>query len=174
MTFEISLQVQQSRLMCIKSKLHDVLVNPKNPKKVYYRVVHLENTGVEGTYEILYRRKIIYTAALQPPGFGHVFCGQRVPVYSRDGTMDHPAQATLFRARHMVSVRPDTMVPTKFIPTAEKKELPTFMLRDLTQNNLVEFFLHQKISDTALTTTSIYAGCENNYILLTLELYTDD
>jgi hypothetical protein len=169
MTLEITLQVQQARLVCLKSKLHGVAVNPKNPKTIYYRVMNVTNEGITGTYALAYRRKIIY-AGLQPTGFGHVYDGQNIPTYGNGSP--HPAEATLFRVRHLVQIRPAGEIANKFVPTPEKKELPAFMLRDLTKNNLVEFLVIQPLPTS--TTTTIQAVCEQKHIVLTLALYTDE
>jgi hypothetical protein len=156
MTLQLTLVIVAGRLQLSKYDISDVVSNPKNPKKMYYRVNGLigDLSGGYESFQILYHRKITFET--QFLARGSLYDIQNI-------SSNH--LSTLFQQHHLVTITK----AMEFIPTAEKTELPLFMMRSTKEMPMtVEFCILFKNGSRDILTAH-----NGETLQLSLELYTD-
>ena len=164
MTLELELKMNAGKLWINKYDINDIVFNYKNPQKIYYRVIEMNPHSITGGYQsltIFYSRQISYTGSVVPTNSPNW-----LPVGSLYdlSSISSNQQATLFQQYPMVKY----VQATGFVQTAEKTELPLFMMRSMTEVQTLVYFSLKWFTGS----TDIHSGHDGEAIQLKLQLYT--
>jgi hypothetical protein len=162
MTLQLELLLNAGKLWVNSYEINDVVFNFKNPQKIYYRVLELTHDIVGGfnAFTVFYNRQIPYTGSFVPsnsPTF--------LPVGSLyDLRSITNQEATLFQQRPLFTCTQATGLK----PTAEKTEIPLFMMRSYPEIATLVYFSLQ----WATGSNDIHSTHDGQSIQLKLQLYT--
>lgn len=159
----LTLTVDKGRFVATEYELQDVLANPLIPKKLYYNVLN-STTNFSGGFvfmQILYHRKISYANFVQD-GTKSVIGGTLYDLKN----ISTNQKASLFQTRHLTTIYQGE---TRDMSDQEA-ELPLFMLQNTLKefNRVVEFTPFFKTGDNYM-----HSGHDNQFVQLTLELYSE-
>lgn len=163
MTLQLELLMNAGKLWVNSYEINDVVFNFKNPQKIYYRVVDMTHNIVGGfvSFTLSYNRQIPYTGSFAP---------SNSPTFLPLGSLydlrsiSSNQEATLFTQRHLVTC----MHSTGFKPTADKTEIPLFMMRSYPEIATHVYFSLQ----WAAGSDDIHSSHDGQAIQLKLQLYT--